>query len=76
MDKTSRRRSTPDEAVKIVARIHGVNERYVRMIRDGKRKNEDILASLVDYEVGKNNLVRHLESLVPLKPKQHAGKAK
>lgn len=58
-----------DETTRICAHIHGVSERYVRMVRQGTRTNEHILATVLDYKRGKSMLIKHLETLVPLTPK-------
>lgn len=68
MSKTIRSTKRRDETTRIVAEIHGVSMRYVNMVRNGERQNEEITATLVDYEQGKSNLIKHLEALVPLKP--------
>lgn len=69
MGKATVKVKSRDEITRIVAEIHGVTERYVRMVRNGERYNEAIAASLVEYEVGRTELIKHIESLVPLKPK-------
>lgn len=65
-----------DDTARIVAQMHGVSVSYVQKVRNGERENEDIMASLVDFSVAKNKLIKHLESLVPIKtnPKKYARK--
>lgn len=76
MRKTSRNRRLRDDTARIVARIHGVSTSYVQKVRAGERENEEIMATLVDYAVGKNQLIKHLEELVPIKsiPAKHGCK--
>jgi len=68
MSKTANRVKMRDDVARIVAKMHGVTPQYVRMVRRGERENDDIMASLVDFQVAKNKLIRHLEKLVPIKP--------
>jgi hypothetical protein len=53
---------------RIVADIHGVSTRYVNMIRNGERENEEIMATLVEYRQAHRKLIENLEKLVPIKP--------
>lgn len=75
MQKLKNKSPKRDDTAGIIARIHGVSARYVRMVRAGDRNNEEILASLVDFEVGKKVLIKSIEKVVPtpVKPK-HARK--
>lgn len=68
MAKGSNDKPLRDDTARIVAKIHGVSVRYVQMVRDGERENEEILATLVDYQTGKNKLIKHLEELVQITP--------
>jgi hypothetical protein len=62
-----------DDTARIVAKIHGVSQRYVIMVRNGERENEEILQTLVDFEQGKSKLIQELIRMVPLtKNQQHA----
>lgn len=63
---TTRKR---DEITSIVAEIHGVSARYVQMVRNGERENEQILASVMDLLEGKNKLIESVKQLVPLDKK-------
>lgn len=65
MQKVKNKRSKRDDTAAIIAQIHGVSARYVRMVRAGDRKNEEILASLVDFQVGKRVLIQSIEKVVP-----------
>lgn len=58
-----------DDTARIVAQIHGVSQSYVEKVRRGERENEEVLATLIDYQVGKNALIKHLESLIQVSPK-------
>jgi hypothetical protein len=66
MRKTNHSRLRRDNTAEIVAGIHGVTADYVRKVRNGERENEAIMATLVDFNIGKSNLIKHLEQLVPL----------
>ena len=68
MDKTITRGKKRDEVARIVADIHGVSPRYVRMVRNGERKNDEIMATLVDFRQEQSKLIQHLRKLVPIKP--------
>lgn len=76
MRKTNGNRRLRDDTARIVAQIHGVSTSYVQKVRAGERENEEIMATLVDYAVGKNKLIKQLEELVPIKtnPAKHARK--
>lgn len=68
MGKTTRKNKKRDEVAAIVADIHGVSPRYVRMVRDGERDDDEILATLIEYTQGKNELIRALEKTVSINP--------
>jgi hypothetical protein len=68
MGKTITKARKRDEIAKVVADIHGVSPRYVNMVRNGERENEEILATLVDYQQNKSKLIQTLKELVPLNP--------
>jgi hypothetical protein len=63
-----------DDTARIVAKIHKVSVRYVQLVRDGKRENEAIMATLVEFGLGKTNLIKTLEALVHItaNPKKYA----
>lgn len=63
-----------DDVARIVANIHGVSPRHVRMVRNGERKNDDILATLLEFRQGQKKLMEYLRALVPVKanPKKYA----
>src|SRR5687768_6753753 len=68
MGKTARKARKRDDVAQVVAGIHKVSPRYVNMVRDGDRENEEILATAVEYELGKSQLIKTLERLVPITP--------
>jgi hypothetical protein len=49
-----------DPAVPIVVDITGVSPRYVRMIRDGERKNEAIFCAYMDVKEGIAELIQRV----------------
>ena len=61
MAKTTNKAPERDDTARIVARIHGVTERYVQMVRNGERENEEIMATLVDFKTGKAELIKNLQ---------------
>lgn len=65
MGKTTRKARLRDDTARIIAEIHGVSTSYVQKVRNGERDNDEIMATLVDFEQGKSNLIRYLENLVP-----------
>jgi len=68
MAKSSKKLRMRDDTVRIVAAIHGVSISYVKKVRNGERENEDIMATLIDYQAGKNQLIKALEEMVSLTP--------
>jgi hypothetical protein len=66
--KTTRKVRLRDDTARVVAEIHGVSTSYVQKIRNGERENEEITATLVEYEQGKSALIKHLESLISVTP--------
>ncbi len=51
--------------VKKTAEITGVSNRYVRMIINGERQNEDVLSTYMFIQEGENKLLREAKLLVP-----------
>jgi len=66
MDNTKVKRRKRDDIAQVVADITGKTPRYVNMVRDGDRSNEVVEMIAVEYHLGKNKLIKHLESLIPL----------
>lgn len=71
MGNPARTRRKPDDIAQVVADITGVTPRYVNMVRDGDRNNELVETIAIEYHLGKNNLIKYLETLVPLDSKTH-----
>jgi len=67
MGKSNSNSKLRDDTVRIVAQIHGVSTSYVHRVRIGERENDEIMETLIEYQIGKNNLIKHLEKLVPIK---------
>lgn len=61
--KPNRRR---DDTAAIVAKMFGVTEDYVRKVRNGDREDEEILATIIEFEQGKNNLIKAIEKMIPI----------
>lgn len=74
MEKTITKDKKRDDVATIVAKIHGVSPSYVRMVRNGVRKNDEILATLIDFRQSQKKLIEHLQKLIPVKanPKKYA----
>lgn len=68
MGKHNRKTKKRDQTARIVADIHGVTPRYVRMVRNGDYDNDDIYATLMDYEQENSKLIQALKKLVPIQP--------
>ncbi|HYC87288.1 MAG TPA: hypothetical protein VEB86_18780 [Chryseosolibacter sp.] len=68
MQKTKRRSRKRDEVAQVVAKITGLEPRYVNMVRNGDRENETVLTIAVEYELGKSKLIQSLQKLVPITP--------
>lgn len=50
------------EVATIVADIHQVSPRYVRMVREGECNNPDILETYIDYVQMKNDFIEAKKS--------------
>jgi len=68
MQKTKRRSRKRDEVAQVVAKITGLEPRYVNMVRNGDRENETVLMIAVEYELRKSKLIQALQKLVPITP--------
>ncbi len=53
-----------DDTAALTAEAHGCTPHYVRMVVNGKRKNEDILTTYNTILTGKKNLVESAEQEV------------
>jgi len=65
MENTALKGRSNHEIACIVARIHGVTPRYVRMVVNGERNNDDIMHSYIEYQKGKRKLIEELAMCVP-----------
>lgn len=70
MAKTTGKGKKKDHTTQIVADMTGYSYEYVRLVRNGERHNEEILATLIDYQQGHSKLVQHLKNLIPLDAKR------
>jgi hypothetical protein len=68
MGKTSRKYKKRDDVAATVAKIKGLSYRYVQMVRDGEREDEEVMAMLVEYTQGKTALIKSLEKIVKITP--------
>jgi hypothetical protein len=66
MGKTIAKKKKRDHTTRIVADITGYSVDMVNRVREGNRNNEEIMATVVDYQIGHSNLIRHLQELIPL----------
>lgn len=53
------------EIASIIADIHKVSTRYVRMVINGEEENEKIFSSVMEYLEGKNLLIESIKQAVP-----------
>jgi hypothetical protein len=58
-------RKKRDEVASIIAAIHGVSARYVRMVVSGEAKNDQILIDYLNYKIGKNRLIDAIKKSAP-----------
>jgi hypothetical protein len=66
MVKTIDKERKKDHTTRIVADITGYSVDMVNRVRSGERNNEEIMATVVDYQLGHSKLIRHLQELIPL----------
>lgn len=66
MEKATLNSTQRGEMVRKVAKICGVSERYVRMVRNGLRNNDYVTEILIEYQQGETNLIKSLKELVPI----------
>jgi hypothetical protein len=59
-------KSKYDDTAEVIAAIHNVSSRYVRMVMEGERNNREILISTVEYRQAKKELIRTIQSYVPV----------
>ena len=65
MEKTQRRDTIRAARVKRTAEIVGVSERYVNMVLEGERENEEVMIAFMELKEGENLLVESVKKLVP-----------
>lgn len=65
MEKTIAEPIIRRDVVALVAEVHGVSPRYVRMVRDGERTNEEILATYMEIVEQDNLLLQAVKKAVP-----------
>lgn len=53
------------EVASIVAGIHGVSSRYVRMVMNGDEDNEKVFSTVMQYLEGKNLLIETIKETIP-----------
>lgn len=70
MAKTTSKGKKRDHTARVVADITGYSVDMVNRVRNGDRENDDIMATLVDYQQMHNKLVNHLKQLIPLEKKR------
>ncbi len=68
MAKTRKQVRLRDDIARIVAGICGVSVSLVKKVRNGERENEEIMATLIEYQSGKSRLIKELEEMVSLTP--------
>lgn len=58
-------RKKRSETAATIADIAKVTPAFVRMVMNGDRENDQILNATIIYEQGKNQLIKHIEKIVP-----------
>jgi hypothetical protein len=53
------------DVARLVAQVHGVSPRYVRMVINGDRTNEEILATYMEIVEQDNLLIQNLAKAIP-----------
>jgi hypothetical protein len=66
-NKQPPKRKKYDEIAATIADISGYSPRYVRMVREGEKTNENLMEAIVTYQAGKNQLLAAVRELVPFK---------
>ena len=61
------RRKKRSETATIIASISPFSTRYVQMVMNGDRENDQILMATILYEQEKNKLIRRVKELVLFK---------
>lgn len=55
-----------DGIVQKVARITGYSERYIRMVRQMQRTNDQILTALIEVQQRESKLIEEVRRIVPI----------
>jgi hypothetical protein len=58
------RRKKRNETAAVIASISSYSKRYVQMVMNGDRENDQILIATILYEQEKNKLIRKVKELV------------
>lgn len=66
MEKKSTRDTVRAARIKRTAEIVGVSERYVQLVLNAERQNEEVLLVFMELDEGENKLVQEVKKLVPL----------
>lgn len=65
MENISNRDTVRAARIKRTAEIVGVSTRYVRMVLDCERENEDVLAVFMELSEQENLMIESVKKLVP-----------
>lgn len=66
MEKKGQRDTQRAAIIKKTAEIVGVSERYVRLVLNGDRENQDVVLVFMELSEGSTKLVQQVRKLVPL----------
>lgn len=66
----SSKRKKRTETAAVIADLAGTSPRYVNMVMNGERENQDILDATIIYEEGKQRLLALVNELVPFPTKK------
>lgn len=66
MEKKAIRDTVRAARIKRTAEIVGVSERYVQLVLNGDRQNDDVLLVYMEMAEGENKLIQEVKKLVPL----------
>lgn len=69
MNKTAINTQKRDDKCRKVAESMGCSVRYVRMVREGKKTNETILAALFDLCEAENKVLEEVKKIAPFTSK-------
>jgi hypothetical protein len=66
MEKTTQSSIKRRDVTTIVAKIHGVSDRYVRYVINGERENDAIFSTYMEIIEQDNLLIQAVQKAVPL----------